>query len=107
VKISDLKRRVQIQQRTRQPDGGGGFDGGWQTVYTLAAQITQNDGSLAFRYGRIEALAPWVVTIRYSQAQSIDTNMQILYGTHKLVIKSVVNVGDANRWLRISCEEVR
>lgn len=103
MKISDLNTRVQFQAETRVKDEGLGYTSTWGTIYDVAANAVQKDGSEVERHGRRTTIAPVVITVRWSPERAITTALRVLWGARKL---NILSVAEAKPWVRVVCQEV-
>ena len=85
-----LRFKVNLQKKTRVPDGLGGFTTTWQTVFSdVWADITQPSGGDVFKYGKmIEELTTKVV-IRYNKA--VRGGWRVQYGDVSYDINHVLD----------------
>lgn len=108
IKLSDMRHKIQIQKYIPTQDVGGGYKKDWVTLYTIRAKVIANDGNEILRGGRIEALSPWVVAVRFSPLLVLDTSLRILLENGKqLKITSIINIDEKTRWIQMNCTEVK
>lgn len=110
--VGDLRHSVSLQTRTRSTDSGGGFTSSFATTRTLFAKVVPKNGKEDFEAGKIDHSITHEVYTRYYSDINFKANagqMRILWddsGTNRfLAIKSVIDVGERDRYLVFRCSE--
>ncbi|MDD2869737.1 phage head closure protein [Neomegalonema sp.] len=65
MRAGDLDRRASIQELTRTPDGGGGYDIIWQERASLWAAVQQMNGKEFLTGGGVQAQRRIVFRVRW------------------------------------------
>jgi len=100
---SHLRRKIQIQERLRVPDGVGGSYDSWSTVKTAWAKIEPLSSRETLFGMQLQLNVTHRITIRYTTG--FDADYRILYGTRTFNIVGIRNPEERNKWLILDCEE--
>ena len=110
--IGDLRNSITLQTRSASTDSGGGFTSSFSDTRTLFAKIVPKLGNEQFEAGRIENPITHEVYTRYYSNINFKANagrMRISWDdsgtTRNLSVKSVIDVGDRDRYLVFRCSE--
>ncbi|MBI3440666.1 MAG: phage head closure protein [Proteobacteria bacterium] len=90
--ISEMKRRITLQEQVRTPDGGGGFTVTWQNIATVPevyAAIVPLSGAEQLRHHQLEASVTHRITLRYRS--DVTTAMRIVHDTTVYHITAVID----------------
>ena len=98
----ELDQRVQIQQQTRTPDGGGGYVEGWSTTATVWAQVRPLSGRERDQAQQQEADVRYRVRIRYRSG--VTAAERIVWRGQAMQIRSVLEAGPRPLYLDLDCE---
>lgn len=102
-RAGQLNRPVQIQQRSSTVDAEGNPIVTWATVQTVWAAIDALSARERVQSGQLEQDTTHVLTMHYPA--SVTHESRILYGSRVFDVRTVVNVGEANRKLEVTCYE--
>lgn len=110
--IGDLRNSITLQTRSASTDSGGGFTSSFSDTRTLFAKIIPKLGNEQFEAGRIENPITHEVYTRYYSNINFKANagrMRISWSdsgtTRTLSVKSVIDVGERDRYLVFRCSE--
>ena len=110
--VGDLRNSVTLQTRGTSTDTGGGFTSSFSNTRTLFAKIVPKLGNEIFEAGRLEnAITHEVITRYYSDINFANGGgkMKISWDdsgtTRNLSVKSVIDVGERDRYLVFRCSE--
>lgn len=102
--LSQLNRRVTLEAQTLNPDGGGGYSGGWSTVATVWAAIEPVTGSDVFGPDAGEARVKYRIAIR--RRTDVFAGMRANDGGRLFVINSVLDEGPQSQYLTLLAEKI-
>ena len=110
--IGDLRHSISLQTRARTTDSGGGFTSAFNTTRTLFAKIVPRSGDATFEAGKIDHTITHDIYTRYYTNINFKSNggqMRISWSdsgvTRTFNIKSVIDVGERDRFLIFRCTE--
>jgi len=110
--IGDLRYSISLQTRARTTDSGGGFTSAFNTTRTLFAKIVPRSGDATFEAGKIDHTITHDIYTRYYTNINFKSNggqMRISWSdsgvTRTFNIKSVIDVGERDRFLIFRCTE--
>lgn len=110
--IGDLRHSINLQTRARTTDSGGGFTSAFNTTRTLFAKIVPRSGDATFEAGKIDHTITHDIYTRYYTNINFKSNggqMRISWSdsgvTRTFNIKSVIDVGERDRFLIFRCTE--
>jgi SPP1 family predicted phage head-tail adaptor len=101
--IGKMRYRVKLESATDTTDSGGGRSQAYATKAFLYANIKPISGTETFRQGKVASDTTHELIIRYRS--DIDTKYRICYGTRVFNIKSILNIDERDRFLKLSCKE--
>lgn len=101
--IGDLRQRVTIETFARVPDGGGGANGSWTTVADVWAALLPAGGGEAFNHDRVAGRQAFTVWMRHRDG--VRPEMRLRLENRVFDIRSVADVEERGRWLRLDVEE--
>ena len=108
-KLGDLRHLVSLQNSTNTSDGAGGFTQSYSTIADVFASITPKKGSELFSDGsqgmQIENPVTHDIFIRYRDDVTISNITKIVFGTREFNRRSILNLEEKNRFLKIEAEE--
>ena len=105
MKAGTLRKKIALQSATRTPDGGGGFTESWATISggDIWASIEPASSREVYAAGQLQHRITHALTLRY--LSGVTTAMRVLFGTRTFNVRSVLNVEERGRELRLLCEE--
>ena len=110
--IGDLRHSVTLQTRNRSTDSGGGYTSSYADTRTLFAKVVPKLGNENYEAGRLENPITHEVYTRYYSNINFASGggkMKISWDdsgtTRTLAVKSVVDVGERDRFLIFKCSE--
>ena len=110
--IGDLRHSIDLQTRSRSTDSGGGFTSSYSTTRTLFAKVVPRSGKETLEAGRLDHSLTHDIYTRYYSNINFKSNggqMRISWSdsgvTRTFAIKSVVDVGERDRFLIFRCSE--
>lgn len=100
-----LRHRVSIQRPPNTRDLQGGQAGSWVEIENgcVWASITPLSGSRRYEAAQVVQGVSHDITTRY--LSGVTSEMKVVYGTRTFWIRSIVDVDERNRELRLMCEE--
>jgi SPP1 family predicted phage head-tail adaptor len=106
MRAGRLKHKVMIEEPPATRDAQGGLSGSWVEIAgsPVWASITPLSGSRRYEAAQVVQGVSHEITTRY--LAGVTSEMKIVYGTRTFRIRSVVNVDERDRELRLLCEEV-
>lgn len=110
--IGDLRHSVILQTRSASTDTGGGFTSSFSNTRTVMAKVVPKLGNENYEAGRLENPITHEVYTRYYTDINFKSGggaMRISWSdsgvTRILSVKSVVDVGERDRFLIFKCSE--
>ena len=103
--IGNMNKRVELQLKSRVPDGGGGNEWTWNTFKTVWASVNGN-----VFYGNTnehtETAHNLKFIIRYNSViyNKPITSMKLVYNNRRFKILDMNNLNEANYYLEIICK---
>ena len=98
-----LNKRIDIKEKGRVSDGGGGFTTGEVEVINTWANINTLSGREFWQAQQMEAEVSHKVTIRFRKG--IKRTQVIYFQDRKFEIQYVFNRDEANKYLELYCLE--
>jgi SPP1 family predicted phage head-tail adaptor len=102
LNAGDLNRKVTIQAPIRAPDGAGGWATTWNSIATVAAQITPISGGEALRLGVERSTQFYKVSIRFRS--DVTSAHRLLFGAVALNIRTCSDPDGTREELAITAE---
>ena len=102
--VGAMRNRITIQQTTQTQDTDGSVIDTWSTFASPYAEIVPISGSEDYIAQGITASVVYRVTCRY--ISGVVPKMRISYGDRVLLIYSVRNIDEKNKYLVMSCGEL-
>ena len=94
-----LRHRITVQRPAETPDGAGGATQTWQDVATVRAFVKPISGGERLQAMRLESDVTTRIFARYGL--DVDAEDRITYDGRLFVVKAVLNLEEANKWLEI------
>ena len=94
-----LRHRINVQRATKTPDGGGGSSVSWPNVATVRAYVKPISGGERLQALRLESDITTRIFVRYGL--DVLPSDRIEYNGRLFVIKAILNLEEANKWLEI------
>jgi len=104
IRIADLKHRVRLEQPVRVDDGGGGGSISWALVTEIWASVVPQSGREQLESDALNAETVHTIYCRYRA--DVSPANRLVMGTRTFKIRSVLNIDDDKRFLKIRCDEV-
>lgn len=102
--IGALNQRAQLLANTVTPDGGGGFDEGWEAFASVWVAVEPLGGSDAFGPDRLEARIRHRLTLR--RRDDVAAGMRAMVGARIFRIHTVIDEGPMSQFMNLLCEEL-
>ena len=99
-----MDKRVKLQRAVRTSDGQGGWSETWEDLTAVWAGISPATGYERFQTMQNATPITHNIMIRYYN--DLTAADRILYGTRILHIKEIINLEEANVFLKIKAIEV-
>ncbi len=100
-------RRLVLEERSRTPDGAGGFTGSWAALGVLWGAVAPSGGRIAAGEGGALSRAGYRITVRAAPPESAArprAGQRFREGTRLYRIRAVTQAADA-RWLTCLADE--
>ena len=98
-----LNKKIQIMERGRIPDGGGGYEDALVLIKNTWANVRPASGREKWEAQQAQSEISHKVTIRYTDL--IDHSHIIVFNGREFDIQYIINVNEANRFLEIQTLE--
>ncbi len=105
ITIGDLRERLQLEKVARLGDGGGGAAESWVVVASPWAALLPLSGDEGLDGDGLSGTLTHEIWLRFKTG--VVPDMRLRKGQRIFEIKSVIDVGERGRWLRLLCEERR
>lgn len=102
--IGELDRRASLLQKTRNDDGGGGYDESWTVLATVWVSLTAAGGSDGFGPDANESRGKYRIGLR--RRDDVAAGMRIAIGTRSFDVVLVQDEGARMPIMTLTCEEV-
>lgn len=99
-----MDKRIELQSVTRVSDSQGGYTETWATYATVWAEIKPVKGYEKFQAMQNATPVTHNLVIRYRSG--VTTAHRVLFGSRVFHIKEVLNIEEANSFLRIAAIEM-
>jgi SPP1 family predicted phage head-tail adaptor len=103
MRISDLRHRITLQQKTTTRDAEGNVRETWADVATVWAAFEPIRGREYFQAASVNAENTVRFRIRYRQG--VTPTMRVVYGGRVFDIKSVIDVNERHLEIELMCQE--
>lgn len=104
IKCVKLDRKITLQSITRISDSQGGFTETWADVVALWAQIKPLKAYEKYQFSQNATNATHEVMIRYRAG--VTNKMRFIYDNRTFYIKEVLNIEEADAYLKITAMEL-
>ena len=98
-----MRHSVQIQRSTLTPDGAGGYSTTWVTIATVRAAVKPMSGREVVHSQRLDAQMTHEIFMRYRA--NFTPKDRLLFRDRAMQVRAIVNVEEANRWLKVAADE--
>lgn len=102
--LSQLNRRVALETQTLTPDGGGGYNAGWDTIATVWAAVEPVSGGEVFGPDASEARVKYRVTIR--RRSDVFAGMRVNDAGRLFAIEAVLDDGPQSQFFTLLTEQI-
>ena len=102
--VSRMDKRITIQTVTQTTDNQGGYTEAWATLATVWASIEPIKAYEKFQAAQLQTPISHKIMTRYRSG--ITTAQRISWSSRIFNIKEVINVNEANAFLKIIAIEV-
>lgn len=100
-----LRHRVQFQEETQVPDGGGGYQLGWTTQFTKWGGFRPERGRERLEADRLESAVAGVLTVRSSgDTRGVDAKWRLVIGGVPYNIRAIINPDQRGKYLELTVE---
>jgi SPP1 family predicted phage head-tail adaptor len=103
VRIGMLRHLVQLQEKAKTPDGGGGNAVTWNTYASVWGRMEPKSGTEPLEAGRLQAQITHELTIRHHP--TVSTEHRVLFQNRAMQIRSILDMEERGRWMVLSLEE--
>jgi len=101
--IGNLDRRLMLQEPVRTADDAGGASIAWSLVAEVWAAVRPGGGGEALEGDALRGRTTHEVWLRHRN--DVRPDMRFLFGARAFDIRSVVEVGGRQRFLKCMCTE--
>lgn len=101
--MGNLRHSVTIEKNTEVLDAAGSPKDSWSAFATVFARLEPLTGRELYAAQQFSTALSHKVTIHY--LVGVIPKMRISFGTRRLNILSVENMGERNRFMSLMCEE--
>lgn len=103
--LGGMRRRLELQQEVRTPDGGGGYTVNWSTVATVWAEVEPISGRERFEAMRLQGEVTHRIVVRHRRDLTPDHTWRLRLGSRSFNVRAVINQGERDRFLELLCQE--
>jgi SPP1 family predicted phage head-tail adaptor len=97
-----LNRQVDLLQKSRTPDGAGGWTASWTLVLRPWAWMKPANGREVVYAQRLDGIGPVYVYCRYNAL--INETLMLRYEGRDYNIRSVIDIEMQHTWMELVCE---
>tara|TARA_R100000655_G_scaffold77938_1_gene117272 strand:- start:10959 stop:11279 length:321 start_codon:yes stop_codon:yes gene_type:complete len=101
--IGQLRESITIQTLASTKDTGGGISANFADSETIHARIKPTNGKEVFQQGVVQDRVTHEIFIRYNS--SVTAKTRIKYGSRFFNIRSVINIDERDRYMKLLAEE--
>lgn len=105
VSVPPLNKRARIISATTTGDGQGGQAEVWAVVATVWAAFEPYTGRERIQAGQVQTPVSHRVHMRYRTG--LTTSLRLLYDSRVFEIAEVINIAEANSYLKLLCIETK
>jgi SPP1 family predicted phage head-tail adaptor len=103
VCAGQLTKPIIIEELVESVTDSGGDDGEWGVKYQTKAAIAPASGSEIWYAARCQSVVSHSVTMRYKS--DVTAAMRLRYRERVFNIRAVINIDEADQWLKLLCDE--
>ena len=103
--ISDLNRKISLEEPTLVQDSIGGSTTTWAEIKSLWAKIEPKSASQIKWSDQLQHRITHKITVRYSASLILDIDQRIIYKSRIFHIKGFRNLMESNTFYEIDAEE--
>ena len=103
VSIGSMREQITIQSLGTTRDTGGGISSNYSDSQTIQASIKPLNGKEVYKQGKLQDNVTHEIMIRFNS--SVTAKNRIKLGSRFFNIRSVINVDERSRYMKILAEE--
>ena len=103
VSIGSMREQITIQSLGTSRDSGGGISSNYSDSQTISASIKPLNGKEVYKQGKLQDHVTHEIMIRHNS--SVTAKNRIKIGTRFFNIRSVINLDEISRYMKILAEE--
>ena len=103
VSIGSMREQITIQSLGTTRDTGGGISSNYSDSQTIQASIKPLNGKEVYKQGKLQDHVSHEIMIRFNS--SVTAKNRIKLGSRFFNIRSVINVDERSRYMKILAEE--
>ena len=103
VSIGSMREQITIQNLGTTRDSGGGISSIYSDSQTVQASIKPLNGKEVYKQGKLQDQVTHEIMIRHNS--SVTAKDRIKFGSRFFNIRSVINVDERSRYMKILAEE--
>tara|TARA_Y100000114_G_scaffold44835_1_gene40538 strand:+ start:28598 stop:28927 length:330 start_codon:yes stop_codon:yes gene_type:complete len=103
ISIGSMREQITIQTIGSTRDTGGGISSNYSDSQTVQASVKPVNGKEVFAQGKLQDRVTHEIMIRYNV--SVTPKNRIKFGSRIFNIRSVLNVNERSRYMKILAEE--
>ena len=103
VSIGSMREQITIQTLGTTRDSGGGISSDYSDSQTIQASIKPLNGKEVYKQGKLQDNVTHEIMIRHNS--SVTAKDRIKFGSRFFNIRSVMNVDERSRYMKILAEE--
>tara|TARA_Y100001937_G_scaffold50340_2_gene70007 strand:+ start:502 stop:831 length:330 start_codon:yes stop_codon:yes gene_type:complete len=103
ISIGSMREQITIQTIGSTRDTGGGISSNYSDSQTVQASVKPVNGKEVFAQGKLQDRVTHEIMIRHNS--SVTAKDRIKFGSRFFNIRSVINVDERSRYMKILAEE--
>jgi len=101
--IGKFRHFITLQGQGTTRDSGGGISSGFSTIASVYANVVPKSGKEVYKRGKLVGSVTHEITIRYRT--DITNASRISFNNKFFNIRSIINIDERGRYLKLMCEE--
>ncbi len=109
MSLGSMRDQIEIQAKTQVPDGGGGFNDGWESKGLIWGEVLEASAAIRFEAMKLEQDITHEVRIRHRIGIERDNRLIFVDDTGErfLEVQTVRDLNNKRRWMQILCREIK
>lgn len=101
--LGKFRHFITLQGQGTSRDTGGGISSGFSTIASVYANVVPKSGKEVYKQGKLIGSVTHEITIRHRT--DITNASRISFNNKLFNIRSIVNIDERDRYLKLMCEE--